>query len=50
MGTQLHKLLDQGLVADTGTNEGHFFAFDEFHQFLLILLHKNSSSSNRIMV
>ena len=45
MGTQLHKLLDQGLVADTGTNEGHFFAFDEFNQFLLILLHKNSSSS-----
>jgi len=45
VGTQLHKLLDQGLVADTGTNEGLFFAFDEFNQFLLILLHKNSSSS-----
>ena len=45
MVTQIHKLLDQGIVDDTGTNEGHFLAFDEFNQFLLILLHKISSSS-----
>ena len=39
-GTKPHKLLDQGLVADTGTDEGNLFALDQIGQFLLFFLHK----------
>jgi len=45
---QLHELLDEGLVADTGTDEGHLLAFDQIDKLLLILLHKNSSSLRSI--
>ena len=48
MCPQLHELLDEGLVADTGTDEGHLLAFDQIDKLLLILLHKNSSSLRSI--
>ena len=41
---QLHKFLDQGLVADARADKGHLFALDELFELLLILLHKNRSS------
>ena len=43
--SQLHELPDERLMADACADEGNFFALDELGQFLLILLHKNSSSS-----
>ena len=48
MGPQLHKLLDKGLVADTGTDERHLFTPDEFCKLLLIFLHKERTSSMKI--
>ena len=50
MSTQLHKLLDEGLVADACADKGDLFALNKLGKLLLIFLHKNSSSSNRIMV
>ena len=50
MSAQLHKLLDEGLVADACADKGDLFALNKLGKLLLIFLHKNSSSSNRIMV
>ena len=50
MSAQLHKLLDKGLVADARADKGDLFALNKLGKLLLIFLHKNSSSSNRIMV
>ena len=50
MSAQLHKLLDKGLVADACADKGDLFALNKLGKLLLIFLHKNSSSSNRIMV
>ena len=50
MSAQFHKLLDEGLVADACADKGDLFALNKLGKLLLIFLHKNSSSSNRIMV
>ena len=50
MSAQLHRLLDEGLVADARADKGDLFALNKLGKLLLIFLHKNSSSSNRIMV
>ena len=50
MSAQLHKLPDKGLVADARADKGDLFALNKLGKLLLIFLHKNSSSSNRIMV
>ena len=50
MSAQLHKFLDEGLVADACADKGDLFALNKLGKLLLIFLHKNSSSSNRIMV
>ena len=45
MSAQLHKLLDEGLVADACADKGDLFALNKLGKLLLIFLHKNSSSS-----
>ena len=44
MSAQLHKLLDERLMADAGTNECNLFALDQCGKLLLFFLHKSGSS------
>ena len=40
MSAQLHKLLDEGLVADACADKGDLFALNKLGKLLLIFLHK----------